>query len=128
MKNTTFIFITAILVAIIAFCIAGTVEGQESGAGAAEEAFYKEQEAQLLQDTKAYLRELGFANSGVTLNRIVDAEGKREYTFTIHHSRIDKMDAADRNDLAGQLADREVSILDAEGAEKCIIHYDFLIL
>ncbi len=128
MKNTTFIFITAILVSIIAFCIAGTVEGHESGASAAEEAFYKEQEARLLQDTKAYLSELGFSNSGVTLNRIVDAEGKREYTFTIHHSRIDKMDAAGRNDLAQQLADREVYILDAEGAEKCIIHYDFLIL
>lgn len=128
MKNTTFIIITAILVTIIAFCIAGTVEGQESGASAAEEAFYKEQEAQLLQDTKAYLRELGFANSGVTLNRVVDAEGKREYTFTIHHSRIDKMDAAGRKGLAQQLADREVSILDAEAVGKCSIHYDFLIL
>jgi len=128
MKNTTFIITTAILVAIIAFCIAGTVEGQEPGASAAEEAFYKEQEAQLLQDTKACLKELGYVNSGVTLNRIVDAEGKREYTFTIHHSRIDKMDAAGRNGLAQQLSDREVSILDADGAAKYVIHYDFLIL
>lgn len=128
MKNTTFIIITAILVAIIAFCIAGTVEGQENGASAAEEAFYKEQEAQLLQDTKAYLHELGFANSGVTLNRIVDAEGKREYTFTIHHSRIDKMDEAGRNGLAQQLAAREVTILDVETAGKCSIQYDFFIL
>lgn len=127
MKNTTFIITTAILVAIIAFCIAGTVEGQEPGASAAEEAFYKEQEAQLLH-TKACLKELGYINSGVTLNRIVDAEGKREYTFTIHHSRIDKMDAAGRKGLAQQLSDREVSILDADGAAKYVVHYEFLIL
>lgn len=128
MKKTTFTIVTALLIGIIAFCVTGTVKGQESGPGAAQEAYYREVEMQLLDDTKAYLTEQGYANSGVTLNRIVDAEGNREYTFTIHHSRIDKMDAATRNCLVQQLASREDSILDAEKTVKYTIHYEFLIL
>lgn len=128
MKNTTFAIVTALLVIIIAFCVAGTVKGQESGPNAEPEAYYREVESQFLDDTKLYLTEQGFSNSGVTLNRIVDAEGNREYTFTIHHSRIDKMSDADRRHLANQLSEREVSVLDASNSDNCTIHYEFLIL
>ena len=128
MKNTTFTVITTLLVCIIAFCVAGTVKGQEPGPGAEQEAYYREVEVQLLDDTKAYLTEQGFANSGVTLNRVVDAEGNREYIFTIHHSRIDKMNDAERHNLVNQLSDREVFSLDADTSVNCTIHYDFLIL
>ncbi len=128
MKNTTFAIITAILVCIIAFCIAGTVKGQESGTNAEMEAYYRELEGQLLEDMKAYLSQEGFYNSGVTLNRIVDAEGNREYTFTIHHSRIDKMSDADRHNLAFELSTRKVSALSTDVFANCTFHYDFLIL
>ncbi len=128
MKNTTFIIITSLLVCIIGFCVAITVEGQESGQNTELEAYYREMEEKLLDDTKSYLTKLGFSNSGVTLNRIIDAEGKREYTFTIHHSRIDKMDDAARHNLTTQLSNREVSVFDENTSVKCIIYYEYLIL
>ena len=128
MKNTTFTMITVLLVSIIGFCIAGTVKGQESGGGAEREAYYREEEAQLLNDTRAYLTKQGFANSGVTLNRMVNADGSREYTFTIHHSRIDKMTDGERQDLANQLSAREIPILEAETFVNAVFHYEFLTL
>lgn len=128
MKNTTFMTLTVVLVAMIAFGIVGTVKGQEKGQNAAEEAYYREREAELLQETRIYLNELGYVNSGVTLNRIVDAEGEREYTFTIHHSRIDKMDAAGRKNLMEQLLSREACVMDTDNSVSCTIKYDFLIL
>lgn len=128
MKNTTFAIVTVLLVCIIAFCIAGTVKGQEPGPNAEMEAWYREVEGQLLDDTKAYLSQEGFCNCGVTLNRIVDADGNREYTFTIHHSRIDKMSDADRHDLMLDLSTREDSALKADAFANCTFHYDFLIL
>ena len=128
MKNTTFAIVTALLVCIIAFCVAGTVKGQEPGANAEMETYYRAVEGQLLDDTKAYLSQEGFRNCGVTLNRTVDADGNREYTFTIHHSRIDKMSDAERHDLALDLASREVSVLCTDAFANCTIQYDFLIL
>jgi len=128
MKNTTFVIVTAILVCIIAFLIAGTVKGQESGANVETESYYKEKEAQLLDEMKEYLSKEGFYNSGVTLNRVVEADGNREYTFTIHHNRIDKMSDADRQNLAIELSNRNVSVLCNDAFVNCRFQYDFLIL
>lgn len=127
MKNVTFLITTVVLVCVIGFCVAITVKGQTSNTVDEKEAYYRTAEAQLLSDTKVYLSEQGFANSGVTLNRIVDAEGKREYTFTIHHSRIDVMDAAQHLDLQEQLsAHNPVQHLDTFA--DCTFSYEFLIL
>ena len=127
MKNSTFFIVTAILVSIIGFCVAITVQGQTGNSASEKEAYYRAMEEQLLVDTKAYLADQGYSNSGVTLNRIVDAEGKREYTFTIHHSRIDKMDEAKRVDLQEQFAaDNPVQHLDT--FTDCTFNYEFLIL
>lgn len=127
MKNVTFFIATAVLVCIIGFCVAITVQGQTNNSVSEQESYYRAMEEQLLVDTKAYLADQGYSNSGVTLNRIVDAEGKREYTFMIHHSRIDKMDEAQRVDLQEQFAaDNSVQYLDT--FTDCTFNYEFLIL
>lgn len=129
MKNVPFLITTVILVGIIAFSVAITAKGQgsEAGANAEAEAYYRQMEEQLLDDIKAYLSELGFTNSGVTLNRIVDASENREYTFTIHHSRIDKMDAASRHDLQTTLSQNN-PVADMDAFAECTFHYKFLLL
>ncbi len=129
MKNVPFLIIAVILVGIIGCSMVLTVKGQSTGAGvnADKEAYYRQMEEQLLQETKTYLSDRGFVNSGVTLNRIVDANGKREYTFTIHHSRIDKMDGAEKYDLQTELLERGVAA-EKEAFAECSFRYEFLIL
>ena len=121
--NSTIVFVavTAFLVAVIAFCVAGTVISQ-SDIGAQEmENYYRAQEKELLEETKEYLNELGYQNSGVTLTRVVDAEGNREYTFTIHHHKIDKMSEEERVELAQTLAC--IAVID----ENCTFFHEFLL-
>ena len=102
-SNITFVFVTVLFVMISAFCISQTVSGKEDAEAKEQEAFYREQENKLLADTRAFLNQEGYYNSGVTLTRVVDSEGSREYTITIHHSRIDRMDDFEKQELKNAL-------------------------
>ena len=102
-SNITFVFVTVLFVMISAFCISQTVSGKEDGEAKEQEAFYREQENKLLADTRAFLNQEGYYNSGVTLTRVVDSDGSREYTITIHHSRIDRMDDFEKQELKNAL-------------------------
>ena len=84
------------------------------------ENFYREQEKELLCLTKQQLEDLGYANCGVTLTRVVDEIGNREYTFTIHHRKIDKMSMDERKELAAELM-RDIAL-----AENCSVYHEFL--
>lgn len=120
--KSTIIFLatTILLVAISAFCITGTVISQTNIGEQEMENFYREQEKELLCQTKQQLNDLGYANSGVTLTRVVDENGNREYTFTIHHRKIDKMSMDERMDLAAELAS------DIALTENCSFYHEFL--
>ena len=101
--NVGFIAMTMALICTIVFCAAGTVRGQGNLQKLEKERWYKEREAKLLSDTREYLSGQGFHNSGVTLNRVVDEDGSRAYTFTIHHARIDCMTEREREGLKTEL-------------------------
>lgn len=120
-NNLTFIVTTIVLIAIIGFFASCTVISQSDIGVREMENYYREQEKELLQETKALLTEMGFKNSGVTLTRVVDEEGKREYTFTIHHGKIDKMNETERTELAKLL------LADAEIDENCTFCHEFLL-
>ena len=102
-SNITFVFVTVLFVMISAFCISQTVSGKEDAEAKEQEAFYREQENKLLADIRAFLNQEGYYNSGVTLTRVVDSDGSREYTITIHHSRIDRMDDFEKQELKNAL-------------------------
>ena len=119
-KTIIFLATTILLVAISAFCITGTVISQTNIGEQEMENFYREQEKELLSWTKEQLRDLGYANSGVTLTRVVDEEGNREYTFTIHHRKIDEMSMDERMELAAEL------VSDIMLTEKCSFYHEFL--
>lgn len=112
---------TIILVLVAAFFFAGTVMSRTDFDAAELEGYYREKEAQLVKDTRAYLNGHGFQSSGVMLTRVVDADGQRQYTVTVHHREIDEMTDAERNDLAAALAEFDFS------DESCVFFHEFLI-
>ncbi len=119
-STVAFLVATICLVAVIAFCITGTVVSQSNVNVQELENYYREQERQLLAETKGYLTELGYRNSGVTLTRVVDEDGAREYTFTIHHGKIDRMEEAERKELAGELS--KIAVMEGD----CKFYHEFL--
>ena len=98
-----FVAATVLLVLIAAFSCVGTVKSRTSCNNAELEGYYRELEGKLAEDTKDYLEEQGFHNSGVMVNRVVEADGSREYTVTVHHREIDRMSGEERAALAEEL-------------------------
>lgn len=123
-----FIFFTMAFVCAAGLCAACTVRSQGSFSDREKESWYREQEAQLVTDTRAYLNGGGFRNSGVNLTRIVSPEGGRSYTFTIHHRRIDRMEEAGRQKLKEDLEALTKDFVCAEPGENCEFYYKFLIV
>lgn len=91
--------ITVILVLIIAFCISGTVLSQNKGASRVEEQYYHAMEQEYVQGIRGLLEEKGYRNSGVTMTRVTEEDGTREYTVTIYHRRIMKLSREQQKEL-----------------------------
>ena len=90
-SNIMFYVTTVLLILTIVFCNeAQRIENQ-----------VKEQ--QLLTKVKQYLNENGCCNSGVTLTYVMDESGACDYTFTIHHKRINDMSEEEREAFSAEL-------------------------
>ena len=100
-SNVAFYVVTVVLILIIVLCVGGTVRSESrDGAQRVEN---RVQEQQLFTDVRQYLKDNGYANSGVTLTYVTDADGDPEYTFTIHHKRINDMSEEEREAFSAQL-------------------------
>ncbi len=100
-----FVAATVLLVLIAVFSFAGTAVCRAESCREDLENHYMTLEWQLVQDTRDYLELRGFSHSGVMLNRVVDADGSREYTVTIHHRAIGRMPEQERMELAAALGE-----------------------
>ena len=78
-------------------------------------------EQQLLTKVKQYLNENGCCNSGVTLTYVTDESGACDYTFTIHHKRINDMSEEEREAFSAEL----MQACDASGSYS--ISYEYLL-
>lgn len=111
---------TILFILIAALSMTGTVMSRTSCSNAELEGYYRELEETLTEDTRSYLEEQGFCNSGIMVNRVVEADGRREYTVTVHHREIDRMSEEERVALAEKLA------LLTFADENCTFYHEFL--
>ena len=93
-SNVAFYSTTAVLILIIVLCIGATVKSESRDETQRME--NRIQEQHLMSDMKQYLNENGYRNSGVTLTY--------DYTFTIHHKKINSMSETERGALSAELA------------------------
>lgn len=121
-SRSGFLMGTFLLVLVSAFCVTGTVISQSRIGERELENYYREQERQLVRDTRAFLEEAGYRNSGVMLTKVMEADGSRVYTLTVHHGRIDAME-----DQARETLREELSAYDFP-AENCTFCHEFLII
>lgn len=120
-RRFKFLAATVLLAGIIAFSVVGTVNSQVDIGEKEREQFYLVKEKEFRQDIREFLQQEGYQNSGVTVTRVVEADGTRNYTVTVHHERIDDMDEAAREHLRTALSKI------AFPAEYGSIYHEFLI-
>mgnify|MGYP003268782241 CR=1 FL=1 len=100
-SNVAFYVVTVVLILIIVLCVGGTARSESRDE--AQRVENRVQEQQLLMDVRQYLKNNGYTNSGVTLTYVTDADGDPEYTFTIHHKRINDMSEEEREAFGAEL-------------------------
>ena len=100
-SNVAFYVVTVVLILIIVLCVGGTARSESRDE--AQRVENRVQEQQLLTDVRQYLKDNGYANSGVTLTYVTDADGDPEYTFTIHHKWINDMSEEEREAFSAEL-------------------------
>ncbi len=102
-EKVAFGAVTVILILLSAFCISSTVFSREELERAELEGYYSALEKQTVADVRSYLGEEGFVNSGVMLTRVVDAAGNRDYTLTVHHDKIKRMEKSEQEKFREEL-------------------------
>ena len=104
-KITAITVFTILLVFIAAFCISGTVHSRDKNGSIMKEEYYRTARQEYMQAVRNYLEEKGYGNSGVTINYVISEGDALEYTVTIHHRKIDKLDEEEKNLLAKECKD-----------------------
>ena len=116
-----FVAVTVLLV-LFAALLFGEIALSGTGVDERElEEYYQEREQELSGEIGEFLRKEGLENSGVMVTRVVEENGNRLYTVTVHHGRIDGMDAAERAELLGRL--QELNFAD----DRCSFIHEFLL-
>lgn len=114
-------YMISLAVIIFLFSIATiTVNGQGEHDIAMEREYYEEVEEDYVVRLRELLGNKGYSNAGITMTKIYQTDGSREYTVQIHHKRIDRLGADERTLLMNELA------AVCFGDEQCSILHKFL--
>ena len=103
MDKIRFMAVIMVSVIIAACFFTGTVMGKGEADSQELDGYYHSKEQSLVEDAREFLKEEGYADSGVMLTRVIEADGSRQYTLTIHHRRIGKLDEDERQLLMEKL-------------------------
>lgn len=120
MRKVQFLLIS-VLAAISIFCTTQTVLSREADSAYVErEEYFNTLEQEYVKNMRRLLSESGYANSGITMTSIIDADGAREYTVLLHHDRFEHLSDDDKAELISRL--EEASFTE----EKCTFFHEFL--
>lgn len=100
---------TILPVLAAAFFFSSTVKSMTEPDRAETEGYYREREEILVREVRSFLDALGYRNSGVMLTRIVDADGSRSYTLSVHHRELEEPAKEELALLAAGISELEFS-------------------
>lgn len=104
MKNQkVFILTTILLVFVIAFSITKTVKSQDNSSNREMEQYLETLEEEYMETLKLILVENGYYNSGITMTKIIDELGNREYQVDINNKYIIKLSNENQETLIAKL-------------------------
>lgn len=99
MKNGIETMMIAVLcVVVLSLLFSIHVQSREADAAFTNTAYYQEQEKQYRKDCRKILDAYGCFDSGITMTRVVEADG-RTYQLEIHNAHFAVMTEKERNEL-----------------------------
>lgn len=121
MKGYRFYIVSVFVVVAMFLAVTIKVNGQGEQAIALEREFYEELEDTYIGRLQDILSAKGYRNAGLTMTKVYQEDGSREYTVQIHHKRIDRLSEGERILLLNEL--EAISF----GDPQCNILHKFLI-
>ncbi len=103
-RKKNFILVTAILLLAAVLSWAGTVYSKGADTYGLRDRRLKEQEQECLLEIRTVLQGYHCEESGITMTKIIDRKGNRQYKVVIHHKKIKEMDLAKKEKLKKDLA------------------------
>ena len=99
---STYNVVKVIGVLALAIILLGGIWGIKANAAQKannDKAEYQLQETELKNEIRACMENLGYYNCGITMTKVMDENGKREYRVLLHHMDLDKADSEKVNEL-----------------------------
>mgnify|MGYP006932492963 CR=1 FL=1 len=96
-----------------------TMRGEKAGS-IQQENYYRDMEKEYVHSVKELLKSKGFRNSGITMTRITESDGCRNYTLSIYDKKINNLSESDRQKLG-----KEINYL-LDSPENCNFYQEFL--
>ncbi len=106
-REKRFYIATALLILIISLCVRGTVFSGKNDERQRRNLCYAAMEEEYLEEARSLLRGAGLADCGVDLRWVSYGDGSREYTVSLHHSRLEHMSEADKETLKRKLSEAD---------------------
>lgn len=120
MKRYRFYMLTVMLVFVLFSLVTMRVKGQGELDFAADRELYEQLEDTYTERLKDMLENKGYRNAGITMTKIYQPDGSREYTVQIHHKRINQLSDGEKILLLNELAALSF------GGEECNVLHKFL--
>lgn len=120
MSRYRFYMISLVVVGVLFSIVTMTVNGQGEHDIAMERAFYEELEDSYTLRLRELLEDKGYCNAGITMTKIYETDGSREYTVQVHHKKIDRLSDGEKILLQNELA------AICFGDEQCRVLHKFL--
>ncbi len=107
MRGKGFYIATLFLVLLIAFCVRGTAFSRGNEERQQQKCDYAAMEEEYLKEARVLLGSEGLKDCGINLRWVSYGDGRREYTVSLHHSRLERLSEADRNLLREKLSEAD---------------------
>lgn len=103
MRRYRFYMFTLVAISLLFSIATMTVNGQGERNIAMEREYYEELEDAYLLRLREFLTAKGYGKAGITMTKVYEADGNREYTIQIHHKRIDQLSESEKVLLQDEL-------------------------
>lgn len=99
---TVKIVVSAVVAILVLWSICG-IKANAAEKADNDQMKYQIQENHFVKEIRNCMEEQGYYNSGITLTKLMDIDGSREYKVMVHHSYIDLEDDAEVTNIKEML-------------------------
>lgn len=103
-KNNTVKIVTILVLAVLVLWSICSIQANAAERAENDKTEYQLQESQFKSEIRTCLEEMGYNNSGITMTKVMDADGSREYTVLVHHQDLDTDDFENVDEIYGILS------------------------